>query len=209
MVARLVEQHGVGAHQQDAGERDAHLPAARQRAHVAVHHLLAEAEARQDLARPALQRVAAQFLEARLHLAVALDDGVHLVGPVGVGHGGFQLLQLGRHDADRAGAVHHLGDGAAARHLADVLAEIADGDAAIGRAPGPRRAAPRPVIMRNSVVLPAPLGPTSPTFSPLWSAAEASTKRICLPFCLPILSRRIISAGPGHDPAPLRHGSRK
>ena len=33
--------------------------------------------------------------------------------------------------AHRAGAVHHLGDGAAARHLADVLAEVADGDAAI------------------------------------------------------------------------------
>ena len=42
-------------------------------------------------------------------------------------------LQLGRHVAHRPGAVHHLGDGAAARHLADVLAEIADGDAAIDR----------------------------------------------------------------------------
>src|SRR5258708_39055525 len=28
-----------------------------------------------------------------------------------------------------------------------------------------------PVIIRNSVVLPAPLGPTMPTFSPFWSAA--------------------------------------
>ena len=45
----------------------------------------------------------------------------------------FELLQLGRDLADRAGAVHHLGDGAAARHLADVLAEVADGDAAIDR----------------------------------------------------------------------------
>ena len=35
------------------------------------------------------------------------------------------------HGADRTGAVHHLGHGAAAGHLADVLAEIADGDAAI------------------------------------------------------------------------------
>ena len=131
MVARLVEQHGVGAHQQDAGQRHAHLPAARQRADVAVHHLLAEAQAGQHLARAALQRIAVEFLEARLHLAVALDDVVHLVGPVGIGHGGFELLQLGRHRADRAGAVHHLGDGAAAGHLADVLAEIADGDAAI------------------------------------------------------------------------------
>ena len=131
MVARLVEQHGVGAHEQDAGQRHAHLPAARQRADVAVHHLLAEAQAGEDLARPALQRVAVQLLEARLHLAVALDDRLHLVRPVRIRHGGLQLLQLGRHGAHRAGAVHHLGHGAAARHLAHVLAEVADGHAAI------------------------------------------------------------------------------
>ena len=40
VVARLVEQHGVGAHEENAGERHAHLPAARQGADVAVHHLL-------------------------------------------------------------------------------------------------------------------------------------------------------------------------
>ena len=131
VVARLVQQHGVGAHEQDAGQRHAHLPAARQRADVAVHHLLAEAQAGQDLARPALQRVAVQLLEAPLHLAVARDDRLHVVGPVRIGHGGLQLLQLGGDGAHRAGAVHHLGDGAAARHLAHVLAEVADGHAAI------------------------------------------------------------------------------
>ena len=133
MVARLVQQHGVGPHEQDAGQRHAHLPAARQRADVAVHHLLAEVEAGQNFARPALQRIAAEFLEARLHLAIALDHLVHFVGAVGIGHRGFQLRQFGRHGADRPGAVHHLGDRAAARHLADVLAEIADGDAPIDR----------------------------------------------------------------------------
>ena len=35
------------------------------------------------------------------------------------------------------------------------------------------------MIIRNRVDLPAPFGPTSPTFSPLLSCAEASTKRIC------------------------------
>ena len=44
--------------------------------------------------------------------------------------------------------------------------------------------------MRNSVVLPAPLGPTRPTFSPFCSAADASMKTICLPFCLLMLSSR-------------------
>src|SRR5262245_13516152 len=40
------------------------------------------------------------------------------------------------------------------------------------------------MISRNTVVLPAPLGPTSPTFSPglIWN--DASTNRICPPYCL-------------------------
>ncbi len=81
----------------------------------------------------ALQRVAVELLEARLHLAVAGDDLVHVVGARRIGHRGLELLQLGRDRADRARAVHHLGHRAAARHLADVLAEVADGDAAIDR----------------------------------------------------------------------------
>ncbi len=131
MVARLVQQHGVGAHEEDAGQRHAHLPTARQCADVAVHHLLAEAQAREDFARPTLQGVAVQLLEAPLHLAVALDDVLDIVRPVRIAHGGFQLGQLGGHGAHRAGAVHHLGHSAAARHLAHVLAEVADGNAAI------------------------------------------------------------------------------
>ena len=65
MVARLVEQHDVGAHQKNARQRHAHLPAAGELADVAVHHLLAEAEAGQRLARAAVQRVAVELLEAR------------------------------------------------------------------------------------------------------------------------------------------------
>src|SRR3954453_11039939 len=49
-----------------------------------------------------------------------------------------------------------------------------------------------PAIIRNSVVLPAPFGPTSPIFSPLWRAADASMKRIWWPTCLLTLSRRIM-----------------
>ena len=133
MVARLVQQHGVGPHQQNARQRHAHLPAAGQRADIAVHHFLAEAQARQHFARPPLQRIAVELLEAVLHLAVARDDVVHVVGARRIGHRGFELLHLGGDRADRTGAVHHLGHRAAARHLADVLAEIADGDAAIDR----------------------------------------------------------------------------
>src|SRR5690348_9165774 len=82
MVARLVQQHDIGTHQEDPRERHAHLPAAREVADIAVHHLLAEAEARQHLPRPRLQRVAVELLEASLHLTIARDDLVHVVGAI-------------------------------------------------------------------------------------------------------------------------------
>src|SRR5665213_3696897 len=48
-----------------------------------------------------------------------------------------------------------------------------------------------PTTMRKSVVLPAPLGPTRPAFSPGFSWKEASTKISCLPYCLLILEKEI------------------
>ena len=48
------------------------------------------------------------------------------------------------------------------------------------------------MIMRNSVVLPDPLGPTKPIFSPGLSWNEASTKRTCLPYCLLTLENEIM-----------------
>src|SRR6187431_2709389 len=49
-----------------------------------------------------------------------------------------------------------------------------------------------PTIMRKRVVLPAPLGPTRPTFSPGLSWKLASTKMSCLPYCLLMLEKEII-----------------
>src|SRR3954465_11184754 len=51
-----------------------------------------------------------------------------------------------------------------------------------------------PAIIRNSVVFPAPFGPTRPIFSPLLRAAEASMNRIWWPACLLTLSRRIMGS---------------
>ena len=66
-----------------------------------------------------------------LRFAIFLDDLVHPVGLVRIAHGVFELTHFGGDVAHRPGAVHHLGDSTMAGHVADILAEIADGDAAI------------------------------------------------------------------------------
>ena len=56
--------------------------------------------------------------------------------------------------------------------------------ACVGRSTAPSSGDSSPTISRNTVLLPAPLGPTSPTFSPglIWN--DASTNRIWPPYCL-------------------------
>ena len=131
MVARLVEQHDVGPHQQNPRQCNAHLPAARQRADIAVHHLVAKTESGEHFASAAIKRIAVEFLEATLHLAIARDDRIHIIGLIGIGHRRLKFFQLGRDRTDGPGPVHYFGDGATAGHLADILTEIANGDPAI------------------------------------------------------------------------------
>ena len=50
------------------------------------------------------------------------------------------------------------------------------------------------MTMRKMVVLPAPLGPTRPTFSPRNTVAEASTNSSCLPCCFEMASMWITGA---------------
>ena len=131
MIARFVQQHTVGPHQQDTGERHPHLPTAGQQSHVAVHPFLAETQAREHLTRPRIQRVAIQFLEPPLDIAIALDDGVHVVGLVRIDHCRLELRHFGRQRAHRARTIHHGHDRGLAGHFADILAEIADRQAGI------------------------------------------------------------------------------
>src|SRR5258705_4195321 len=69
-----------------------------------------------------------------------------------------------------------------------------------GTETSPSSADSSPTIIRNSVVLPAPLGPTRPTFSPGLSWKDASTKSTCRPYCLLTREKEIMR--------PPRAGSR-
>ena len=126
VVGGLVHEQHVGPAEQHARHGDAHLPAARERAHVAVDPLVVEAEAVQHLARLAFERVAAEVLVLLLHLAEAREDAVHLAGARRIGHRVLQGLELVVQVADPAAAGDHLVDDGSAGHLLDVLAEVAD-----------------------------------------------------------------------------------
>ena len=126
MVGRLVHQQDVGPAEQDARHRHAHLPPARQRADVAVDLLVVEAEAEQHLARLRFERVAAEVVVFLLHLAEPREDPVHVPGLRRIRHRVLELLELVMQIADAAAAENRFVEDGAARHLLDVLPEVAD-----------------------------------------------------------------------------------
>ena len=163
VVGRLVHQQHVGPAEQHARQRHAHLPAARERAHVAIDLVVLEAQPVQHLARLRFERVAAQVLVLLLHLAEALQDAVHLVRRCS---GSSMACCRASSSWCRSPSAAAAGDGfvqhRAALHLLHVLAEVADGAASWEPRPRLRRATSSPTIMRKSVVLPEPFGPDQP-----------------------------------------------
>ena len=132
VVRRLVEQERVRTHQEDARERDPHLPASRELADVLVDDVRREPEPGEDLTRPRLEPIAAELVEARLHVPEPLDVALELLGSFGVRHRPLERVELPRHVRHLACPGHRLRDDALARHLADVLAEVPDRDVAVG-----------------------------------------------------------------------------
>src|SRR5688572_33350228 len=63
-----------------------------------------------------------------------------------------------------------------------------------GRSIPPSSGRSSPTISRHTVLLPAPFGPTSPTFSPALIWNEASTNRICPPYCFVTFEKAITRA---------------
>ena len=127
VVGRFVHQQNVGFAEQHARHGHAHLPAARERADVAIDPLIVEAEAVEDFAGLRLEGVAAEVVVLLLHFAEAREDRVHLVGARRIFERLLQRFQFVVQVADAATAGNRLVEHRPARHLLDVLAEVADG----------------------------------------------------------------------------------
>ena len=126
VVRRLVHQQHVGPAEEHPGHRHAHLPAARERSHIAVDALVGETQAMQHFARLAFERVAPEVLVLFLHLAKPGEHAIH-VARGRIGHRVLKRFELVMQRADPSASgdrfVQHRSPG----HFLHVLPEVADG----------------------------------------------------------------------------------
>ena len=127
VVRRLVEQQQTGPAEQELGERDAHLPAARERLGRLLHVLLREAEAAQDGVDLQVDAVALEPPEALLQIAVAAEHPrvLGLVRAV-VGEPILERGDLGAHVEQRLERLPGFFDERPSRVVEAVLRQVAD-----------------------------------------------------------------------------------
>ena len=139
---------------------------------------------REHFARLALERVAAEVLVLFLHLAEAREDRVHLAG-LRRDRPSRAADPRARDGARQAGRCRRSPRRArCGRPSPRRPAGSSRSSCGFGNDTTPSSAVSSPAMIRKSVVLPEPFGPTSPTFSPGLSWKDASTKSSCLPYCL-------------------------
>ena len=110
VVGGLVQKQQVGMAQEELGERDAHLPAARELGARALKVGDLKAQAGKDFARVALKLVAAQVLKAVLDLAVLVKERVDVLSLFGeLGDLSLQLVGALAHASNLLGRGHDLG----------------------------------------------------------------------------------------------------
>ena len=111
VVGGLVQKQQVGVAQEELGERDAHLPAARELGARALKVGDLKSQAGQDLAGVALELVAAQVFKAVLDHAVLVEECVDVFALFGeLGDLSLQLVGALSHAADFLGGGHDLGE---------------------------------------------------------------------------------------------------
>ncbi len=133
MVGRLVEQEQPGPAEQQLGQRDAHLPAARERFGRLGEVVLAEAEAAQHRGDAQVDAVAVVAAEALLQLGVADEHRFVLaLRHAVVAQPGLERVHLGLL-AQQLGEGHRrFVDQRPAAVVEPVLRQVADGEAARG-----------------------------------------------------------------------------
>src|SRR5215467_5537468 len=105
MVRGLVEEEEIGTEEEEPREGGPHAPAARKFLERTMRVLRGEAEAAQDDLGLRLQPIAAQRLEAMLHVTVALGGGL---GRRRIRHEDGEALQLGFETPDLVEAGERL-----------------------------------------------------------------------------------------------------
>ena len=163
MVRRLVEQQQVGLREQQRGERDAHLPAARKAVERAALHLLVEAEADAGCARRGRARYRRRSRSAARGSRRAGRDR----GCVSLSSSTARRARYRRRARSRTAWRSPCG-----RFLRD----IADAACRAACRRCRRRARAGPSMTFISVDLPAPLRPISPTRLRGGSAAVARSR---------------------------------
>ena len=159
IVGRLVEQQQVGLGEQHRGERDAHAPAAGELRGRALLRARVEAEAGEDGGGARRRGMRVDVGEPRLDFGDA----------VRVGRG----LCLGQQRARARGRPRARSRSARSGPARRLLRDPADACARAGACSTALPAANSPVMAWNSVVLPVPLRPTSPTRAPSGMRTEA------------------------------------
>ena len=162
IVGRLVEQQQVGLGEQHRRERDAHAPAAGEIRARALLRGVVEAEAGEDRGGARGRRMRADVGKPRLDLG----DAMRVARGLGFGE---QLRALG------VGGEHHVDQ--PLRPARRFLCEPPDARARRHVDRCRARSPISPAIARNSVVLPMPLRPTSPTRAPSGMRADAPSSR--------------------------------
>ncbi len=174
MVGRLVEEEQVGRLQKHATERDTAALAARERGDVTV--AVGEPQRVHRPVERRLERPGVPAVDLVLHLRLLGEEDV-VVG-VRLGEGGRDRVETVEQVAELADAVLDVAAHVLARVELRLLLEQPDGRPGASCA-SPFEGSSRPAMIRSSVDLPAPFGPSTPIFAPWKNESEmfASTCR--------------------------------
>ena len=133
MVGGLVQQQQVGLFEQQLGQRDAHLPAARELLGAPLPIALRETQAGEHAAHLRFDGVAVAGAKLAFHAMEAVGH-LRVLGAGGVefGHAARQVLLLVFERAQAGEDRHALGEDRAAGEREAILRQVAEGDALLG-----------------------------------------------------------------------------